>query len=288
MKRFLSILVFLLVPLAASAEPIRIAVSIPPLGALAKMVGGDLVDVQVLMPPGASPHGYEPSPEAVRALAKAEILFVVGRDLDGWAENLARGANPRIRIETLAQNMPLPEPEADPGEEAGEPHVWLDPVKAGVMARTMSKDLVSLRPQQADSLEKMTLRVTAKLFALDQECRKAFAPIRDVPFAALHGGMNHLVARYHLSQVAVIEIFPGREPSPKYLAQVVSSIRSTGARAIFSEPQLSAQLADVVGREAGVPVVEIDTIGGVPGKMTYEELIHAVVGTLVNTLGAKK
>jgi zinc transport system substrate-binding protein len=252
------------------------------------MVGGDLVDVQVLMPPGASPHGYEPSPEAVRTLAKAEILFVVGRDLDGWAENLARGANPKIRIETLSQNMPLPEPEADPGEEAGEPHIWLDPVKAGTMARLISKDLVALRPQQADSLQSMALRATARLYALDQECRKAFAPVRDVPFAALHGGMNHLVTRYHLSQIAVIEIFPGREPSPKYLAQVVSSIRNTGARAVFSEPQLSPQMAEVVGKEAGVPVVEIDTIGGVPGKMTYEELIHAVVSTLVNTLGAKK
>jgi len=86
----------------------------------------------------------------------------------------------------------------------------------------------------------------------------------------------------------VIEIFPGREPSPKYLKQVVSSIRSVNAKVVFAEPQLSAQLAEVVAREAGVPVAEVDAIGGVPGKMTYEELVRSLTASILQALGGKQ
>jgi ABC-type Zn uptake system ZnuABC Zn-binding protein ZnuA len=252
------------------------------------MVGGERVQVQVLMPPGASPHGYEPGPDAVRALSKAEILFVVGRDLDGWAENLARGANPKMRIERLAQGLRFEEPAAGPEDPEGDPHVWLDPLKAAVMARAIGRDLESLRPAEADSIGKGTLAAVSTISQLDLYCRETLGPIREVPFAVYHGGLNHLVARYHLAQIAIIEVFPGREPSPKYLKQVVSSIQSTKARVVFAEPQLSAQMAEVVAREAGVPVAEVDAIGGVPGNMTYEELVRSIVDSLVKALGDQK
>jgi ABC-type Zn uptake system ZnuABC Zn-binding protein ZnuA len=252
------------------------------------MVGGDRVEVQVLMPPGASPHGYEPGPDAIRALSNAEIVFVVGRNLDGWAENLARGANPKIRIERIGTGLDTAEPPSAPEDPEGDPHVWLDPLKASAMAGRIGETLAALRPADADSIDARARRAMQQIAALDLYCQKALDPVHEIPFVALHGGLNHLVARYQLAQIAIIEIFPDHEPSPRYLKQVISSIRNTNARAVIAEPQLSAQLAEVVAGEAHVPVVEIDAIGGVPGNMTYEELIHTVVDALVRALGEKQ
>lgn len=268
--------------------PIRVASSIPPLGALVRVVGGDLVQVQVLLPPGASPHGYEPGPEAIRNLARAEVHFVIGRGLDGWAESLARGANPDARIERLGQSLPGPEPPADPDDVQGDPHVWLDPVKAAAMVLRIGEVLVSLRPGCADTLHRQTAAAVEQLHSLDKLCGERLAPIREVPFVAFHGGLNHLVARYGLRQVGVLEPFPGREPSPKYLKKIIARIRETGARVVFAEPQLSARLAEVVARESGVPVVEIDPIGGLPGRMTYDELIRSDLDVLTRALGADR
>jgi len=274
-------------PKSSAVEPIRLVASIPPLGALAQMVGGEFVDVRVLLPPGASPHGYEPGPDAVRALARAEGHIVIGRLLDPWMETLARGSNPKARIERLGYDLPGPEPPADPHDEEGDPHVWMDPVKAGVMAERIGSVLASLRPQWADSLRSRAATAKARLDSLDRFAGERLAPVRDVPFVAFHGGLNHLVARYGLRQVGVLEPFPGREPSPRWLKEIVSEIKRSGARAILAEPQFSSRLSEVVGRETGVPVVEIDLIGGADGPEAYEALLRAVVDRLAGALSER-
>jgi zinc transport system substrate-binding protein len=234
------------VPRTPATGPIRVIASIPPVAALAQEVGGELADVRVLLPPGASPHGFEPGPDAVRAISRAEVHLVVGRLLDGWAENLARGANPKARIERLGYGLPGPEPPADAEDREGDPHVWLDPRKAAVMATNIGEILASLRPEQADYLRARAADLRKKLEKLDRLAEERLFPLHDVPFVAYHGGLNHLVTRYGLRQIAVLEPFAGREPSPKWMKEILNRIRRSGARAIFSEPQFSARLAEVM------------------------------------------
>jgi ABC-type Zn uptake system ZnuABC Zn-binding protein ZnuA len=267
---------------------IRVTASIPSLGELAQEIGGDLVDVRVLLPPGASPHGFEPGPETVRAVSRSEVHLVVGRLLDGWAETLARGANPKARIERLGYGLPGPEPPAAADDSEGDPHVWLDPRKAAVICMRIGEILASLRPGQADIFRSRAADLRGRLEELDRNAEKRLAPFRDVPFVAYHGGLNHLVARYGLRQIAVLEPFPGREPSPKELKGILDEIRKSGARVIFSEPQFSARLSEVLGKESGVPVTEIDLVGGTRVDETYEELFSGVVDALVAALGSKE
>jgi zinc transport system substrate-binding protein len=270
---------------AAGAKPIAAAASISPLAALVREVGGDLVDVETLLPPGASPHGYEPQPGVVRSLATAEVEFVIGRGLDGWAESIARGANPNIRIVRVGTDLPGPEPPSDPSDREGDPHVWCDPVKAEAIARRIGEALASLRPDEADRLRARAEDEVGRIAVIDSICAARLTPLRDVPFASLHGGLLHMVARYRLNQVALLQPFGEREPTPRYLKDVVDTIRKTGARAIFTEPQVSPQLAQVVGKETGIPVVQVDAIGGIPGRMSYSELILFDVDVIARTLG---
>jgi zinc transport system substrate-binding protein len=162
--------------------------------------------------------------------------------------------------------------------------VWLDPRKAAQIATRIGEILASLRPEQADLLRARAAELCGRLEGLDRRAEKTFAPVHDVPFVAYHGGLNHLVARYGLRQIAVLEPFSGREPSPKWLKEVIGRIQRSGARAILSEPQFSARLSEVMGRETGVPVTEIDLIGGTPGRQTYEDLFISVVDTLTRAL----
>lgn len=275
------------IPPVSPAGPIRVIASIPPLAVLAREVGGDWVDVRVLLPPGASPHDFEPGPDAIRAISRAEVHLVVGRLLDTWAENLARGANPKARIEQLGTGLPGPEPPAEVDDPEGDPHVWLDPRKASAMATHIGEILASLRPEQSDLFRARAADLRRRLERLDRSAEERLSPFRDVPFVAYHGGLNHLVARYGLRQVAVLEPYAGREPSPKWLKEILDRIRSSGARTIFSEPQFSSRLAEVMGRESGVPVTEIDLIGGSSGQTTYEEFFTATLDTLARALGSE-
>lgn len=273
---------------ASRPAPVRISSTIPPVGAIVHEIAGDLGVTEVLLPPGASPHEYEPSPESLQDLARAEILFAVGRDLDGWAERLAHGTNAKIPVVRLGHDLPGPEPAACDHEPLGDPHVWLDPVKAGVMAERIVSSLAALRPAAADSFQARGDRFAQRLRRLHRIAEERLAPIRDVPFVAYHGGLNHMVARYGLSQVAVLEPFPGKEPSPVYLRDVVTTIRSTGARAMFTEPQVSDRLAEVVAHETKIPIFEIDALGGLPGTMTYEELFLHDLDRLTSALGGAR
>lgn len=268
----------------AAVESIRISSTIPPVGALVHEVAGDLGIIALLLPPGASPHEYEPGPESLQELARAEILFAIGRDLDGWAERLAHGTNAKVPVVRLGNDLPGPEPKACDHEPLGDPHVWLDPLKAVVMVERIATSLAAIRPAAADSIHARAARFTDRLRALDRLAEERLAPIREIPFVAYHGGLNHMVARYRLNQVAVLEPFPGREPSPRYLKDVITTIRSTGARAVFTEPQVSDRLAAVVAKEAKVPIFEIDALGGLPGRMTYEELFLHDLDVLTGAL----
>ncbi len=264
----------------------RIAATIPPAAALVREVAGDLATVSVLLPPGASPHEYDVGPESLQELARAEMLFAIGRGLDGWAERLAYGANSRVEVIRLGGDLPAPEPPNSDHEPMGDPHVWLDPLKAAAMTARIGAALSTLRPAADDSIQARARRFTERLQGLHRFAEESLGPVRDVPFIAYHGGLNHLVARYGLRQVAVLEPFPGREPSPRYLKEVIATIRSTGARAAFVEPQVSDRFARVVSIEAKIPIYEIDALGGVPGRMTYEELFRYDVETLADALGA--
>ncbi len=265
-----------------------VSASIPPLGAIAGEVGGDAVEVHVVLPPGASPHDFEPGPDAVRALSRADVHLTIGRGLDVWSERLAAGASPGARIERLGHDLPGPEPTASSDEPEGDPHIWLDPIKAATVAERIGGIYASLRPEAADTLRARGRVVAERYRDLDRRIAQRLEPVREVPFVAFHGGLNHLVARYGLRQVALIEPYSGREPTPRYLAGVVDTIRRTGAKVVFSEPQISDQLARVVGRETGVPVRTIDLIGGAQAGQTYEQFLLSVVDSLTDALGEKR
>lgn len=269
-----AILLFLLVilsPSGAFAQPIKVVASIYPVGDMVKEVGGDRVEVRVMLPPGASPHVFEATPGIAKELSQARLFFEVGAGLEFWAERLVRTSENKIRVVVLSEGMKLLQEKGGHGDEHGtaNPHVWLDPLRAVEMVRKIGKALEETDRQGAGIYRRRSGEYIAKLQALDEEIRKAVSTFRIKSFVSFHPAWDYFALRYGLKSVGVIEESPGKEPSPRKLQAIVKAIKDYHIRAVFAEPQLNPKAAEVIAGEAGVKVIMLDPEGGLPGRETY-------------------
>lgn len=255
----------------ALAQPLRVVASISPIGDMVREVGGDRVVVRVLLPPGASPHVFEPTPSTVKDISQARLFFGVGAGLDFWAEKVVKASREHIRIILLTERMKLLHEEGDHGHRHGtaNPHVWLDPLLAMEMVRKIEKTLQETDPQGAHTYRARSAEYIAKLQALDTEIRNAVSAFSIKSFVSFHPAWDYFALRYGLKSVGVIEESPGKEPSPQRLQAIVKAIRHYRIRAVFAEPQLNPKTAEVIAHEAGVKVIMLDPEGGLPGRETY-------------------
>jgi zinc transport system substrate-binding protein len=275
MKRLTPLLIsFLAFTFSASgvlAQPVKIVASIPPIGDMVREVGGDRVVVRVLLPPGASPHVFEPTPGTAKDISQARLFFGIGAGLDFWAERLVKASKEQIRIVLLSEGMKLLREQGDHGHGHGtaNPHVWLDPLLAVEMVRKIEMILRETDPKGAQTYHRRSAEYIMKLKALDGEIREVVSTFRIKSFVSFHPAWDYFALRYGLESVGVIEESPGKEPSPKRLQAIVRAIKKYHIRAVFAEPQLNPKTAEVIAREAGVKVILLDPEGGLPGRETY-------------------
>jgi zinc transport system substrate-binding protein len=259
---------------------ISVTASILPLGDFCQKIGGKYVGVSVLVPPGASPHTFEPSPTAVTKATQAKVFVYVGAGLDPWAERLLKAQRTpgQVVVEAVA-GIPLlkdvdehehGEAAQEPKEaehhhhEAGNPHVWLDPVLAEDICRRIAQALIQVDPAHKNMYEVNLALYLGKLQTLDNNIKTVVATFRRRDYVTFHPAYAYFSRRYGLREVGVIEAAPGREPSPGHLQRIIAAIKKTGVKAVFAEPQLSPRVAEVIAQEAGVKVLILDPLGGRP------------------------
>jgi ABC-type Zn uptake system ZnuABC Zn-binding protein ZnuA len=286
MKRHIFTIMFFLaissIASASFAQPMKVVASIFPVGDMVREVGGDRVSVQVLLPPGASPHVFEPTPGMAKELSQSGLFFEVGAGLDFWAEKLVKAVKPNIRVVVLSNGMKLLREEGERGHEHGaaNPHVWLDPMLAMEMVKKIEKALAETDPGGSEIYRKRGSDYIAKLKVLDAEIRRTVSTFTIRSFVSFHPAWDYFALRYGLKDAGVIEESPGEEPTPRKLEAIVNAISRYHIRAVFAEPQLNPKVADVIAHEAGVKVVMLDPIGGLPRRETYLELMKYDLGQM--------
>jgi ABC-type Zn uptake system ZnuABC Zn-binding protein ZnuA len=279
----------------AAAGKIPVTASILPLGDFCEQIGGDRVALQVLIPPGASPHVFEPSPVAVAQALEARVFVFVGAGLDPWAARLikSRGLEKLLVVKAVkgipllkevAQHQHNHEKSHEPGHprpatqeakrehsvsaerlyQQGNPHVWLDPVLAQDICRRIAQAFIQIDPEHQQEYERNLAAYLGKLKDLNKEIMEKVATFRQRDYVCFHPAFAYFARRYGLSEVGVIEVAPGREPSPGHLQKTIAAIKNCGCRAVFAEPQLSRRMAEVIAQEAGVKVLLLDPLGGRP------------------------
>ena len=263
-------------PGGGGARPV-VAVTIFPVADLTRAIAGPAADVVTVLPPGASPHTFDPSPAQARRLAPARLVVAIGGGLDGWAAGLAGAGARRI---ALTDGLALID---------GNPHVWLDPVvvRDRVVPR-LTDALVALAPAEADAVRARAARVTDELTALDAAIRTELGPLTSRGFVASHPAWTYFAARYDLDEVGVVYRAGGREPSPRELAALVNRARRAGVRVVFTEPQLGELGVRALADELGATVATLNPLGGVAGADSYEALLRHDAGVVAAALGGRR
>ena len=283
---------------AQAAAPLQVVVSIQPYQDIVERVAGDRAAVSTILPPGASPHSFDPTPSQAARIARADLVIMNG-GLDLWLVRLVEATAPGTPVLTVmdaidfspleghehAHDQDDAEHDADEHEDHAEheehahsplgvnSHIWLDPVLMLQAVDAIAAALTDLDPAGADAYATNASTVRHELVELDAQLRELLAPVAGAPFVPFHDAWVYFAERYGLNIVVTLEPFPGREPSPRYVAEAVRDVISSGARAIFAERQLGSRSADVVAQSAGVAVAVLDPLGGEPGPVTYEALL---------------
>jgi zinc transport system substrate-binding protein len=263
---------------------VRVVATIFPVADMVRQIGRDAVEVITLLPPGASPHTFEPTPAQMRQVAEARVFVRVGAGLDSWTEKLLAARNPTLTVLTLTDGvrlLDLTAPHADApaasGGHGGDPHIWLDPLLVrDQLVPAISKVLIDAAPEQRALFEAAAAELRESLTRLDADIRAALAPLPNRNYIGFHAAWRYFGERYGLHQVAVVEAFPGKEPSARDIAAVVERARAAHVRAILIEPQMNPRVAEQIARDCGAQTRIVDELGApnLPGRSHYIDLMR--------------
>jgi len=274
--RWITVSLYLLLVAAAApgAATVHVVATIFPLADVVQQVGGAHVEVVTLLPANASPHTFEPTPAQMRALAHADVCVRVGAGLDNWTEKLLAAHGAGLIVVTLTEGMPLMGAVDGHG---GDPHVWLDPVRVrDVAVPAIVAALSAADPAGRPAFERAAAEFQAALTQLDADLRQELAPATQRQYIAFHSAWRYFGERYGLHEIAVVEPFPGKEPSAHEVAALVEKARAAHVQAILIEPQFNPRVAQQVAREFGGAALVVDPIGGpnIPARNHYVDLMR--------------
>ncbi len=235
----------------ASGAPLAAVATITPLGFLVQELGGERVSVHVLVPPGASPHAFEPRPSDLAAVASAALFVSAGAGVDDWVARLAAadGPQPLVLLEAVGSASP-------------DPHFWLDPITVRDEALpALERALGAADPAGRGYYTERRRAFADTLTALDAEIRAALAGTLRKPLVPTHPAWGAFAARYGLTLLAPVQHRAAEEPNPRTLARLADAARAGGAAAVLVEPQLSPAAAEALAEALGVPAIVADPYG---------------------------
>ena len=246
---------------SADGERRTVVAAFYPLAWAAEGVAGDDVEVVNLTAPGAEPHDVELTARDVERVRDADLVLYLGAGFMPALEDAVGGAEHAVDL-LAGQELRQGNAEHDHGDEPGsdegdehelDPHVWLDPNRLAVIARTIAEELGD--PAGAIDL-------VARLEDLDGELRDGLATCERREIVTSHAAFGYLADAYGLEQIALSGISPEAEPSPRALETLVDEVKEERATTVFFETLVSPRLAETVAREAGVETAALDPLEG--------------------------
>ena len=269
MKRLLLLLVLFS---AALYGKVAVAVSLPPQKYFAEKVGGELVEVLVMVPAGADPHTYAPRPRQMAELSRAELYFALGAPFEeAWLEKLAAQNRKMSVVDTGEGVARLPmveehdhghhEHEEEHGHRHGttDPHIWNAPLPVAIQAQNMAEALAKADPAHKETYRANYRAFLEELTGLDRQLATLFDGVRGPKsFLVFHPAWGYLADGYGLEEVAIES--GGKEPGPRELARLIDRAREEKVRAVFIQPGFSKKTAQTIADALGARVVEADSL----------------------------
>ena len=267
-------------------DPLKVMVSIVPQKYFVEKIGGDLVHVSVMVPPGFNPATYEPKPQQMAALATSEIYFAIGVPFEKiWLEKFA-GVNPGMRIVHTEDGIDKLTMEGHPqhnDEDLGhhgtkDPHIWLSPPLVQIQLGYILDVFLRVDPEREEQYTENYNTFTREVAALDHRIREIFSGKGEGgQFMVYHPSWGYFAQAYGLKQIP-IEI-EGKEPKASDLQKLIQHARKEKVKAIFVQPQFSAKSAHTIAKAIGCRVMYAD-----PLAMNWAENLLKVAEEFMSSL----
>jgi len=286
----------LLDPFMGSADSkIRIMTATTDLASLAQEIGGDKVDVESVARGYQDPHFVDPKPSFLLKLSKAELLIVVGLELEiGWLPPLiTQSSNPRIQVgapgyfdaSRFARIMELPTGQVTRAEgdvhPLGNPHYWLDPDNGLRIAKGIQNKISEMRPNDAAYFAERYDAFAQRLKLSDQQWQAHMKPYAGRKVVTYHRSWPNFAEHFGLNVVGYVEPRPGIPPSPQHTVELIGQMKRDAVKVIMVEPYFDLKTPNSIARDTGaVVVVLMPSVGGEKEITDYFKLFDYDIAKL--------
>jgi zinc transport system substrate-binding protein len=253
---------------------INAVVSILPEQTFVNAIGGDKVNVSLMVQPGNSPHTYEPKPSQMIDIAKADLYFAIDVEFEHvWLPKF-QSLNPKMQVIDLADNvtkMQMQDKHESEAEdehhneheehehEGEDPHIWTAPSNVKIIAENIYNALKKIDPINADYYKKNLDIFLASIDETDRQIIHILSSIENERrFMVFHPSWGYFAKAYNLVQIAV-EV-GGKEPKPKELIHLLTEAKEEKVKAIFTQPEFSDTVAKIIAKELHIPVVKVSPL----------------------------
>jgi len=257
------------------AAPLRVVTSFYPVYVATLNVADGVEGVEIsnlTSPHIGCLHDYQLTAGDARKLADADLLLANGAGMEPFLEKVAR-QSPGLRVIEVSEGIPLMD---------GNPHVWVSFEGARRQAANIAEVLAAVSPDRAEAFRANARAYAGKLSALEKTMRDALAPYAGTPIVTFHEAFPYFARDFRLEIAGVIESEPGTEPSARELADTIKLVRARRVKALFGEPQFSDRSAQVIARETGTRVYQLDPV--VTGPSAPDEARDAYLRAMKSNL----
>jgi zinc/manganese transport system substrate-binding protein len=272
---------------AQSGVPVRAVASFSILGDLVRQVGGDRVQVDVLVGPGADAHVFQPAPSHAKQVAQAQVVFANGLGFEGWLQRLLDNAGFKGTTVVVSRGIkPLRSDDHGPGHKAGrhghhdhggaDPHAWQSVPNVISYVAQIAQGLCAADAAGCDTYQRNARAYTGELQALHADIKAAWAavPAAQRKLITSHDAFGYYAQAYGVKFLAAQGVSTESEASAKGVARLVRQIRQENIKALFVENIADPRLIEQIGRETGVK----------PSGVLYSDSLTDAQGPAANYL----
>ncbi len=269
------------------------------LASIAREVGGDRISVEALARGYQDPHFVEAKPSFILKLQRADLLIIVGRELEiGWLPPLIQqsrnakiqvGANGYLDPSAQARILDIPQGQITRAmgdvHPQGNPHYWLDPENGKIIAREIFDKLAQLRPNDRGEFERRLNDFTMRVTEAEKRWTAMMAPYKGAKVVTYHRSFPNFAERFGLDIVGYVEPRPGIPPSPQHTLDLINEMKRQSVRLVLVEPYFDSKTPNSIGRATGAEVLVLPpSVGGVKETTDYFALFDYDVSLLVTAL----
>ena len=248
---------------AKGQHRILVITTLFPLYDMARNIGGDKAEVSLLLPPGVEPHSFEPKPDDVVRIDKADVFIYTGKFMEPWAEDIIKGVTNKnlLVIDASQGTRMIPAVFHDADEPAGslDPHIWMDFDNAKIMVSNIVKALQTKDSANSSYYERKAGDYNNKLSELDSSYKETLATCKSKEI--IYGGhyaFGYLAKRYGLKYIAAQGISPDAEPTVNDMVNLVKQIRKDKIKYIYYEELTSPKIAETLAKETNVKLLSLN------------------------------